>query len=495
MKRSILLMMTLTAIGLWAWNFQSSHWTNLQASSPTSPFSIVSMTPTFTPSRTLPSMTPTRTSIRPTPPPTKTYSITLDISKPEYVPKLEKLSSGSPFALSSLQMVDDASGWGVETTGHILRTLDGGLTWRDVTPPEGAYAPGGLFALDENTAWATKNIPLSCYAGDRGYEPDCNLPIHQAVRTGVIWKTVDGGQNWQPSQPFLIDYELGRARGYYPRSIQFVDALHGWALIHYDIQRYTLPYTIYRTQDGGLTWERVFSTEWMAAYATFMVFTDPLNGWLGGNSGNAPVDCSDQLIYLHRTRDGGATWEETAITSEISHLKPVDLARRFQAALINPCGLARGQILRDGTIGLHLSSRFNYDQNQLDWDAFVLISKTGAVTHSHMSGEHFFIHSNTGDIPYYRAGWSTDESEYYLDQMHGWRILVGPRRWLQFTQDGGMNWTVISVIPWKYATLQFSSLHRGWLLANCDYASILPCALFTTGDGGRTWERIGGIIE
>src|SRR5437867_771926 len=59
-----------------------------------------------------------------------------------------------PFeALSSLHMLDELTGWA--TTQHfILRTSDGGVNWKDVTPPGHALVPGsGVYFLNSSNAW------------------------------------------------------------------------------------------------------------------------------------------------------------------------------------------------------------------------------------------------------------------------------------------------------------------------------------------------------
>ena len=54
-------------------------------------------------------------------------------------PTLPRLEPGTPFRLDRVQMIDGLNGWAVaESEGHqhLLRSWDGGLTWRDVSPPQ-----------------------------------------------------------------------------------------------------------------------------------------------------------------------------------------------------------------------------------------------------------------------------------------------------------------------------------------------------------------------
>ena len=67
---------------------------------------------------------------------------------------LPALHPNQAVPLINLHMMDESNGWGIEESGHIVHTKDGANTWQDVTPPHGAYANNGFFALDGLTAWA-----------------------------------------------------------------------------------------------------------------------------------------------------------------------------------------------------------------------------------------------------------------------------------------------------------------------------------------------------
>jgi len=49
-------------------------------------------------------------------------------------------------------MSDEQNGWGIDSGDHIVHTTDGGSTWTDVTPHNGAYRESGFFVLDAVTA-------------------------------------------------------------------------------------------------------------------------------------------------------------------------------------------------------------------------------------------------------------------------------------------------------------------------------------------------------
>jgi len=70
-------------------------------------------------------------------------------------------------------------------------------------------------------------------------------------------------------------------------AIDFVDTMNGWVCGDYG--------TIYRTRDGGWTWERQTTGDILTFNG--ISFIDTLRGWICGDAG-----------YIARTDDGGKTW-------------------------------------------------------------------------------------------------------------------------------------------------------------------------------------------
>lgn len=135
-------------------------------------------------------------------------------------------------------MVNEHVGWAWgKALGHgislVLRTEDGGQTWRDVTPPETQNGFGGTgFFLDGERAWAAYNEN----EGWPGYR-------------GLVWRTTDGGETWTSSddtdpsgEAELVDY------------IYFIDDRHGCLQNRVIYSMGSGKVDIYRTSDGGASW-------------------------------------------------------------------------------------------------------------------------------------------------------------------------------------------------------------------------------------------------
>jgi photosystem II stability/assembly factor-like uncharacterized protein len=151
--------------------------------------------------------------------------------------------------------------WIVSSSGDLLYTRDGGGNWNKID----ADTVGGfemLSFVDENNGWAIS-------------------------RLGKLWRTDNGGRNWNrlghDSNPNSLSFIPAV-------DFKFIDRLHGWVLE---------PFQIWRTTDGGHTWQSYEppTQEYYHFFSFF--FLDPYEGWVGGEGG-----------VVYHIEDGGKKWEE-----------------------------------------------------------------------------------------------------------------------------------------------------------------------------------------
>jgi photosystem II stability/assembly factor-like uncharacterized protein len=155
-----------------------------------------------------------------------------------------------------IEFLDSRRGFIVGDRGTLLKTEDGGRTWRPVEVP------------------TSENLTSIFFLGELGWI---------AGWSGVILHSADGGRTWT-RQPTGISHGL--------EDIYFHDESLGWAVGWVG--------TILRTTDGGKTWRPVNSPE--AKWSLSAVyFRDAENGWAVGFGG--------QIL---RSRDGGQTWQSQA---------------------------------------------------------------------------------------------------------------------------------------------------------------------------------------
>ncbi len=174
--------------------------------------------------------------------------------------------------LHSLRMFDEKTGWAVSAEGwsgvyakgavrSVVRTIDGGIHWRDVTPqrPFGANRIGWLTA---RSAWVAAAAPPPA--------------------SRILFHTVDGGQTWKDVMVSLFGL------------VDFINTRDGWLVSGNDV---------YRSTDGGQTWVKVGSAEFPGR-PEGVTFLSATTGWISGSS------AARDGICLLVTRDGGHTWQK-----------------------------------------------------------------------------------------------------------------------------------------------------------------------------------------
>lgn len=192
-----------------------------------------------------------------------------------------------PSALIDIHFLDPYNGWGLaaDGSGMVLRSVDGGQTWFNATPP-GGLAIGyssNLSILDAVHAWLL--LP----------NPD--------FYTGTLYRTADGGQTWN-SDPVPFGGGL----------MQFLDASTGRILADRGAAAGSQAVELYQTTDGGVRWVSVFHNDpTQAGSSDSLPLSGTKNGMtfvdarIGFVTGSRPMEGD---IYLFATHDGGSTWAQ-----------------------------------------------------------------------------------------------------------------------------------------------------------------------------------------
>jgi photosystem II stability/assembly factor-like uncharacterized protein len=179
----------------------------------------------------------------------------------------------------------DVPGVEPRTPGVVVRTVDGGQSWQDITPPGGKDLTfHDIEAFDRNNALA-----LAVGSG----------------QDSKIFRTGDGGASWD------LVFENQQGHAFYD-GIAFFDPDHGIALSDPVAGRFR----ILATSDGGRTWQvaptdgmpRVLPHEAARATGTCLVTKGPQDAWFG----TQPKGPNSRVF---RTRDRGHTW--SAVTTPI----------------------------------------------------------------------------------------------------------------------------------------------------------------------------------
>lgn len=336
--------------------------------------------------------------------------------------------------LLSLHMIDASTGWAL-TEHAVLYTTDGGVDWKNVTPP-GA-------TLMQNSIADFRTASIASIA----------TPRPGGASTQVL-HSADGGQTWQQAtiqMPF-------------PRQISFVDAQHGWLLAAVrPLDGAAEPVSVFRTADGGKTWSNVSTALFSDAtppgrlpyggQKTGMRFLDSSTGWI---TGTVPLA---NLAWLYITHDGGSTWQQQVLLmpTGVPSARLTVLAPTFSS-------------ITDGILPVIFS------------DVTTDIAIAMAIYTTHDGGKTW---RSTVPVPAALPLLS------FADMQHGWAT---DGTVLYSTDNGGNHW--MKLFPNKsfknIAQLNFISDKVGWAISSTASTS---STLLKTVDGGRTWITISSTIS
>jgi photosystem II stability/assembly factor-like uncharacterized protein len=294
--------------------------------------------------------------------------------------------------------------WIVPSSGALMYTRDGGGSWSEI----GADTIGGFLMLsfaDENNGWAIN-------------------------WSGQLWKTETGGQNWnkfegdssQGAPPFAaaVDFKL-------------VDKLHGWMLG---------PFQIWRTADGGHTWQSYAPTNYYYHFFSFFPL-DPYEVWVGGLGG-----------VVYHIEEGGERWEEVQPGPERNEASE-EIEFRDVFFISKDVGWANGL---EGELFRTLDGGKNWRPL-----SFSIPGEGWAINSI------YFLNRNDG----WAVGWGPDNNVY---ENKGAIVLQ--------TADGGLSWKEVDIKhdESSYELVSFSDSQNGWMLSRRN--------VYRTVDGGKTWSNV-----
>ena len=329
-------------------------------------------------------------------------------------------------------MHDATTGWALGTVdgsraGHVLITQDGGLTWRDVTPPEplpkegGTYKGAIAFFLDDQNAWV-----VYCHSGRI---------------SSSVWRTSTGGIQWKGSPPLSVSFQ--QVEYFY-----FADASHGWLMLLTGRGVGFAFFELYRSKDHGAHWERIIdmSSDDQGIHLccrTGMVFYGP-------NTGFVTVTRQWGGTDVKWSHDGGLTWQETRLPRPEGYLEDLGGGFHYLCKSYSP-HLFSSQFVKLAVecsphIGTPVTISFLYtsEDGGESWQSALF-----------PGGQLLFIDP--------QVGWALGKDIYQ-------------------TLDGGKTWTKMSSVSWD-GQFSFVNQQHGWAVARAGN----EVALVQTKDGGHSW--------
>ncbi len=347
-------------------------------------------------------------------------------------------------------------GWATSSYDESLfRTQDGGESWSKVTPP-GQSILGDAYFLNSLMAWYIEQ------------QSDQNNVVK-----GLLHATSDGGKSWQT---FQLPFTGG--------PLQFMDANNGVVTTDMGAAAGNLYFRIYRTSDGGQTWNLMhiknpygFSETLPPSMPEGTIhvtsgdsfeFQTPSIIWFGGG-GIAASKYAD----LYASRDAGQTWKHFQLP--LPEQKPdsgfpvvIDLPTFFTPL--------------DGIFAARYEGQDSQPDNSTSQYLATYITHDGGLTWS--------------VNPQPLVGIDYWERVDFISMSDAF-VSCGDN--LCTTHDGGMTWQKNATNLHFYsgqdrllAALDFVDAQTGWAIIDLQNGST---QLYKTTDGGKTWNMIPASLN
>lgn len=320
--------------------------------------------------------------------------------------------------------IGEVTGWIVGDWGTLLKTTDGGKT---VTKADASVfsrkSLKGVHFADENQGWIiTYNTPTSG-ANSR----DSQVPTKRE-NPGYIYRTMDGGETWE------VQFSTEQALF----NLHFINKQTGWVVGDHR--------SVFSTVNGGETWEFITdgsSQRHKSSYGqpeylgneplhTFTLydidFTDSQNGWIVGDLG----------VILHTSSGGKGKWK---------HQRGGPRFHNSADAVL---------------LGVDFVSK------QLGW----AVGENGTILHTRNGGVTWESQSSPSHLLVDVCAVSSKEG-----------YVVGDRGAILRTKDGGSVWDAQDSRTTEcFGATHFVSPEKGWAVAEAG-------VVLHTTNGGSVWQR------
>ncbi|HEU5368129.1 MAG TPA: YCF48-related protein [Ktedonobacterales bacterium] len=269
-----------------------------------------------------------------------------------------------------------------------------------------------------------------------------------------LFKTTDGGATWQAET----------APGDSLRQFTFLDAQHGWVITEANGTVGT-----FRTTDGGTHWTRMQSSANAFPLQTRfwgVRFLNLTTGWAAFINNSAGATAA-----VYKTTDSGATWHLQQIAMPAGAIPPVF----FNAPVFFNDQDGMMEVMFGGINGQLRQQIANVPASGGAPEAIYVTRDGGA----------------TWQGPIILQGL---EFPHFIDVQHGW-ALNSNGSGLLTTSDSGRHWATVptSANFNQIDSLDFVSSQEGWALQYDDSSG--GYFLLKTEDGGHTWTQLNVNIS
>jgi len=368
--------------------------------------------------------------------------------------------SGTQNELNDVDFISTTEGIIVGTFGTILKTNDGGETWTSAINMGGSTYFYGVKMLNANDAIAVGLL-------------------------GVVYKTNDGGLNWTlvpigtSNSFYSVDFvsaTVGYAVGGNGEMIKTIDAGNSWTLettattnLLYKVKFFSATEgfavgstgTVLKTINGGANW--TLENTGVSATLNDVHFYSSSEGYAVGDFGT----------LLH-TSDGGSSWiNNSSVTSK--QITGIHFGDPLNAVIVGYGGFVANTSNAGSVWNITLNSDYaTIEFNSVSFpnsDKGWIVGNTGTILHTTDKGQNW-----TSQI----SGTTQNLLDiHFVDELNGW--ACGTSGTNLSTDDGGATWTTNSALPFNLKAIHFCNcITDGWVVGDAGN-------IYKTTDAGSTW--------
>lgn len=300
--------------------------------------------------------------------------------------------------------------------------------------------------IDASTVWLPTSLPLSS---------------SDEIIDGPLLRTTDGGASWQdvtpPTESFYSSATL------YP-----LDGQNAWlSMTNGDTGTASNVERLYRTYDGGKTWQLLTLP---IISVNYMTFVDRNHGWLLGV--NNAREANPSLLFS--TSDGGKTWQQLSgnPSSAIGALPQetrIQFINPHTGWLIAPTMKRVGNILEPVQDGQNL-----------------YVTHDGGHSWQHLSPPATFksMQSDPKNPPYFYMGFFNEQDGYGI----ALSLQKGQQEFRLYpTHDGGKTWQASTTVTLKGATMFPTFLNDHQILVT--FTDGIAVRTLKNGQWLETWHH------
>ncbi|RPI13312.1 MAG: hypothetical protein EHM58_18685, partial [Ignavibacteriae bacterium] len=408
------------------------------------------------------------------------------------------------------QFINSQTGYGVTTSGTILKTTNAGLIWQCI-PTLDNRNTSGCFFFNELTGYiagAKSKLEKTTDGGNtwvnisvQGNPPDYGFTSINFINstTGILggaysYKTTDGGINWTripiANNVHYIKF-INNNTGFLTRIVDFY--ING----------------LQKTTDGGQTWVTKLTTSYYNVTPKFDFVNDTLgytnmnNGYKTTDGGNnwfyfpSPVPPGNSIndikflnnntaycvsavnftSFIAKTTNNGFSWDTLRLTGDIrvEHINFFDgLTGIIYGSGGNICRTSNGGLnwsyLNSGIKNIWSITKIQFTDNQ-----------TGYVC----GGDTLFAKTTNGGNNWIKLNLNSNSSAisslYFFNNLTG--FFAAQSHTLGKTTNGGVNWNIIPIQNGNYNLVCINFVN-----SNTGFIGCLDGYLLKTTNAGFNWS-------